>query len=191
MNHSKGVAETSVSAVATEPAEFESFYREHLPFVRLYLARRVADHRDVADLTADVFLRVIHAAHSYKSDLGSPRAWLTGVTRNVLGEHRQSQARHNNADQRLLGRRLLDEDSAERIVARIDAEVQARQALAAIADLPPPLRDVVELVAVDGLSLTEAAAVLKIKPGAARVRYLRARRALQHSLDFDAQGATR
>ena len=190
MKHSAGTARTGVAVLATHPAEFEQFYRDHLPFVRLYLARRVTDHGDVADLTADVFLRVIRAAPTYHPDRGSPRAWLTGVVRNVLAEHRQSQARQHRADQRLRGRRLLDEDSAERIIARIDAEVQARRLLAAVADLPPPLRDVVELVAVDELSLTEAAAVLRIKPGTARVRYLRARRALHHSLTFETQGAT-
>ena len=91
---------------------------------------------------------------------------------------------------RLLGRRLLDEDSVQRIVDRIEAEDQARQVLTTLRSLPPALRDVVELVAVDGLSLLEAAAVLRIKPGAARVRYHRARRALQHSLVPDVEGAT-
>lgn len=180
-----------LAALATQPAELERFYREHLPFVRLYLARRVADPHDVADLTADVFVRVISAARSYQPDRGSPRAWLTGIVRNVLGEHRHSRSRRDSAERRLLGRRLLDEDSTERIVDRIDAEVQARLALAAVADLPPPLRDVLELVAVDGLSLVDTAAVLQIRPGTARVRYLRARRALQQSVDLHTEGVTR
>ena len=43
----------------TAPDEFEAFHREHLPFLRQYLARRVDNSAVVADLTADVFLRVI------------------------------------------------------------------------------------------------------------------------------------
>ena len=39
-------------AIGTHPEEFENFYREHLPFVRMFLARRVDDPFAVADLTA-------------------------------------------------------------------------------------------------------------------------------------------
>lgn len=168
-----------VPAIATHPEEFETFYREHLPFVRLYLARRVNDPFFVADLTADVFLRVIRSAKTYRREFGAPRAWLTGIARNVVAERRQSSAREDAAVRRLSGRRLLDEDSTERIVQRIAAETDARALLASIAALPTSLRSVVELVAVDGLTVTEAAAVLDISPGAARVRYHRARRLLQ------------
>jgi RNA polymerase sigma factor (sigma-70 family) len=176
--------------LGTQPDQLEAFYLEHLPFVRRYLARRLHEPADVADLTADVFTAVIESAHSYRSDRGSPRAWLTGVMRNLLGAHHQARVRQAASDQRLLGRRLLDEDSTQRIVDRIDAEDQARQALASLRDLPPALRDVVELVAVDGLSLIDAAAVLGVSAGTARVRYHRARRALQHSIALDVEGAT-
>lgn len=179
-----------VLGLDTQPDQLEAFYREHLPFVRRYLARRLSEPTDVADLTADVFITVIESANSYLPDRGSPRAWLTGIMRNLLGAHRQARARQANSDQRLLGRRLLDEDSVQRIVDRIEAEDQARQVLNTLHGLPPALRDVVELVAVDGLSLLDAAAVLRINPGTARVRYHRARRALQHSLVPDIEGAT-
>lgn len=169
-----------LQVVATQSDEFETFYREHLPFVRRYLARRVDDPSLVADLTADVFVRVIHSAPSYRPALGPPRAWLTGIARNVIAGHRQSTARHD-AVRRLGARRLLDEDSTERIVQRIAAETAARQLLASILELPVSVRSVVELVAVDGLAVTEAAVVLGISPGAARVRYHRARRLLQQS----------
>jgi RNA polymerase sigma-70 factor, ECF subfamily len=176
-----------VPAIATRPDEFESFYREHLQLVRLYLARRVDDPFVAADLTAEVFLRVIHAAASYRRDLGPPRAWLIGIARNVVADHRRSSAREGAAVRRLNARRLLDEDSIERIVERISAEADVRKLLASIADLPDSLRSVVELVAVDRLSVAEAAGVLGIRPGAARVRYHRARRMLRDSFRFQAQ----
>lgn len=167
--------------VVMQPEEFDAFYREHLPFIRQYLARRVDTPFVAADLTADVFLCVIRSATTYRRELGPPRAWLTGIARNVLADHRESIARENVAARRLHGRRLLDDDSADRIVQRIAAEADARALLATIAQLPPPLRSVVELVAVDGLAVAEAAAVLDINPGTARVRYHRARRILQNS----------
>lgn len=166
-------------AVATQPAELEAFYREHLPFVRTYLARRVPDPFVVADLTADVFVSVLQSAAGYRRELGPPRAWLTGIARHVVADHQRSRGRDESAARRLHGRRLLDEDSTDRIVQRIAAETQARALLTAIAELPSGLRSVVELVAVDGLAVAEAAVVLGISPGAARVRYHRARRLLR------------
>ena len=168
-----------VAAIATQPDEFEAFYREHLPFVRAYLARRLIDPSVVADLTADVFVGVIGSARAYRRELGPPRAWLTGILRNVVADHRHASAREHDAARRLHGRRLLDEDATDRIVERIAAESGARALLALIADLPAGLRGVVELVAVDGLAPAEAATVLGISPGAARVRYHRARRLLR------------
>ena len=169
-----------LQAVAREPDRLEAFYRDHLPFVRQYVARRLQDPCDVADVTAEVFLRVVRSADSYRSELGPPRAWLAGIARNAVAEHRRAGALHEDAVRRHGGRRWLDEDSAERIVHRVAAEADAR-ALLDIARLPAALRAVVELVAVDGLAVTEAAAVLQISPGAARVRYHRARRLLHAS----------
>ncbi|WP_299038745.1 RNA polymerase sigma factor [uncultured Pseudokineococcus sp.] len=182
--------EPAVQAVATQPEDFETFYREHLPFVRSYLARRVSDPFVIADLTADVFVAVIRSAESYRRELGPPRAWLTGVARRVLADHWRAGARESDTVRRLQGRRLLDDDGVDRIVQRVDAEAGARALLASIAQLPDPLRNVVELVAVDGLAVTDAAAVLGITPGAARVRYHRARRALTHDLPSDLHEVT-
>lgn len=171
-------------AVVLQPGEFDAFYREHLPYIRQYLARRVDTPFIVADLTADVFLKVIRSATTYRQELGPPRAWLTGIARNVLADHRKLTAREDAAARRLHGRQLLDEDSTDRIVQRIAAEADARALLATIAQLPAPLRSVVELVAVDGLAVAEAAAILNVSPGTARVRYHRARRKLHNSDTF-------
>jgi RNA polymerase sigma-70 factor (ECF subfamily) len=170
-----------VQAVATQPEQLEAFYRDHLPFVRQYVARRLDDPCDVADVTADTFLRVIRSAAAYRADLGVPRAWLTGIARIAVADHRRAGAQHEAAVHRLSGRRWLDEDSTERIVQRVAAEADARRLLSLIAELPPSLRSIVELVAIDGLAISDAAVVLKISAGAARVRYHRARRLLHDS----------
>ena len=173
-----------VRAAATDPEHLESFYREHLPFVRHYVARRLDDPGDIADVTADIFLRVIKSAATYRADLGPSRAWLTGIARNAVAEHLRVSAQYEATARRLGGRRWLDEDSADRIVQRVAAEADARLLLGLIAQIPASLRAVVELVAVDGLSLAEAAAVLQISAGAARVRYHRARRLLRECPTF-------
>jgi RNA polymerase sigma-70 factor (ECF subfamily) len=82
------------------------------------------------------------------------------------------------------GRRLLDEDDVERMQERIDAAVHSRALFAAVAQLPDGERAVLELVALDELSVTEAAAVLGVRPVTARVRLHRARGALRRQI-FD------
>ncbi len=179
-----GTQGRDVQAVATQPAQLEAFYREHLPFVRSYVARRLEDPSDVADVTSDIFLRVIKSAATYRAQLGPPRAWLTGIARNAVADHRQAGAQYEATVRQVGGRRWLDEDSADRIAQRVTAEADARILLSRIAEIPVSLRAVVELVAVDGLSVAEAAAVLEISAGAARVRYHRARRLLRVSPAF-------
>lgn len=175
-------APPDVGSIATDPDAFELFYREHLETVRRFVARRVADPHLAADLTAEVFLAAVDSAASYRPDRGAPAAWLVGVARHVLSTEFRRQSRDRAVVRRISGRRLLDPDSLARIEERIDAEREARDLYAALASLPPRDRALMELVAVDGLSVAEAAAVLGVKPGTARVRLHRSRDRVQAQL---------
>lgn len=171
----------SVVAIGRDPDALEVFYREHLEAVQRFVARRVASPEDAADLTAEVFLAAIDASRGYRGDGAVPLAWLYGIARRVVASHLRSTARALRALDRIDAREWLDEDSTERIVARIDSERAARRVYFSLAALPERQRAVVELVAVDGLSLTEAAVALNISAGNARVLYHRARRRLAHT----------
>lgn len=168
--------------IARDPDVFEAFYREHVEAVQRFVARRVADPHLAADLTADVFLAAVDHAHRYRAGRGSPGAWLTGIARNVVADEYRRQSRHVSAVRRISGRRLLDPDSLARIEERIDAERETRLLYDALASLPRRDRALMELVGVDGLSVTDAAAVLGVKPGTARVRLHRSRRLVQSQL---------
>jgi len=71
---------------------------------------------------------------------------------------------------------LTAEDVA-RIEDRIDEEARARQLGAAMDRLSDGERSVLELVVLDGLTVTDAAHALHIQPVTARVRLHRAKRA--------------
>ena len=168
-------ASDPVASIGRDPDAFEAFYRQHLEAVQQFVARRVSTPQDAADLTADVFLAAIEASDRYRGEAADPRAWLYGIARRVVAGHFRARSRAARAVSRVQGRALLDDDSIERIAARIDGQREARLLLEEIRALPEGQRAVVELVAVDGLSLAEAASALGISPGAARVRYHRAR----------------
>lgn len=164
------------------PDAFEAFYRAHLETVRRFVARRVSDPHLAADLTADVFLAAIDAAGTYRSDRGTPAGWLVGIARNVVADEFRRQTRQQQLHRRISGRRLLDADSLGRMEERIDAERETRRLYAAMLQLKERDRALLELVAVDGLSVTDAAAVLGVKPATARVRLHRSRRLVQSHL---------
>ncbi len=171
-----------VGSIATDADAFEVFYRENLETVRRFVARRVADPHLAADLTAEIFLAAVDSASSYRPDRGVPAAWLIGVARHVVATEFRRQSRDRAVVSRISGRRLLDADSLARIEERIDAERGARTLYDALASLPRRDRALMELVALDGLSITEAAAVLGVKPGTARVRLHRSRARIQSQL---------
>jgi RNA polymerase sigma factor (sigma-70 family) len=171
-----------VNAIGRNPDLLEAFYREHVEAVERFVARRVGDRQLAADLTAEVFLAAIASAEGYRAGRGSPTAWLFGVAHNVVsGEHRR-RGRERRAVGALGGQRPLDDEDAARIDERLDAEARARELYRAMDRLPAGERAVLELVALDGLSVVEAAGALRVQPIAARVRLHRARRALREQL---------
>ena len=172
-------AEPPVRSIGTDPAAFTEFYRAHVDEVTRFVTRRVADPQLAADLTADVFLGVIEAAAGYRGSFGGPRTWLFGIARNVIAAEFRRSARQRRAEGLIAGRRLLDAGDVDRLVAKIDAFRHVRELHEELQALPDGERAILELVAVDGLSVAEAAAALGIRPVAARVRLHRARRALR------------
>jgi RNA polymerase sigma-70 factor, ECF subfamily len=180
-------ADPDIARISTDPDAFDVFYRTHLDSVQRFVARRVCDPHLAADLVADIFLAAIDGAGRYRSERGSPGGWLVGVARNVVSAEFRRQAKDRQTVRRISGQRHLDSDSLARIEERIDAERETRRLYDALASLPRRDRALMELVGVDGLSVAEAAAVLGMKPGTARVRLRRGRTRLQsHTISQEA-----
>ncbi|HSV40245.1 MAG TPA: RNA polymerase sigma factor [Nocardioidaceae bacterium] len=165
----------SVSRIGSDPDALEAFYRQHVEAVQRFVARRVDDPHLAADLTAEIFLAAVGSAAGYRPERGRPAAWLYGIGRNVIATELRRQRRHQDLLQRVRGRRVLEEDALGRIEERLATERQARLVMSAVAKLSSRDRAIVELVDLDGLEVQEAAAVLGLKPGTARVRLHRAR----------------
>ncbi len=178
----RGVGPEQLHWIATDPEIFEAFYREHLEAIQGFVARRVGDAEHAADLTAEVFLAAIDAAHRYSPERGTPKAWLYGIARTVAAADRRRAGREHARDQRLRGSTLLDEDDTAQIEARIEAAARSRRLYEAMDRLSEAERAVLELVAIDELSLTEAAAAAGARSVTARVRLHRARHKLRAEL---------
>lgn len=171
--------EHPIAPPARDPAGFAVFYQQHFDAVLGFVTRRTDSAHLAADLTADIFLTALEQSGSYDARRGAPVAWLYGISRNVLASHFRGSAREQRAVSRIAGHRMLDEQDVAAIEGRIDAARAARRLAGQHAALSEPLRAVLDLVAVDGLSTREAAQALGISSATARVRLHRARKALQ------------
>jgi RNA polymerase sigma factor (sigma-70 family) len=178
----QGVSAGQLPRIGTDPDLFDAFYTEHLEDLQRFVARRVGDRERAADLTAEIFLAAIGAAHRYEPR-GTPKSWLYGIARVLVAEDHRRGARRRAGEERLRGSALLDAEEAARIDARIDAAAHSRRLYEAMDRLPDAERSVLELVAIDELSVAEAAAAVGVRSGTARVRLHRARRKLRADLE--------
>jgi RNA polymerase sigma factor (sigma-70 family) len=177
-----GVGPEQLPLIGTDPDIFEVFYREHVAGVEGFVVRRIGDRERAADLTAEVFLAAIDAAKRYRPHLGTPKAWLFGIARIVVAGDARRGERQRASEERLRGSALLDADDAAKLDARIDAAARSRELYRAMDRLPEGERAVLELVALDELSIAEAAAAAGVRAVTARVRLHRARRRLRAEL---------
>ncbi|MFB9504775.1 RNA polymerase sigma factor [Streptomyces aurantiacus] len=162
-----------------DAAGFSAFYEENFDAVLGFVTRRTSCPQVAADLTADVFVAALEAAGQYDPKRGAPYAWLYGIARNVLASHYRGSAREQQAVAQLNGHRLLDEEDIAALEERIDAQRAARELSQRHSALSEPLREVLDLVTVDGLTPREAAQVLGLNRATVRSRLLRAKRALR------------
>jgi RNA polymerase sigma-70 factor, ECF subfamily len=143
---------------------FEQIYSEHVAAIRGYVRRR-APEDVVDDVVADVFLVCWRRLDDVPRDA---LPWLYAVAHKTLANDRRRRARTAHVP----------------IDVGHEPEPVGDSALArAFADLSDVDREVLRLVAWEGLSLRDAARVLDCSPVACRVRYHRAKSRLAARLD--------
>jgi RNA polymerase sigma-70 factor (ECF subfamily) len=110
------------------------------------------------------------------------RAWLYTVARNLYRSHRR-RARLDLDLLRFWRRASRDQSPAPSPHEMAVVSQAERQLEAAVAALPLAQREILLLVAVEGFSPSQAAAILRLRPEAARQRLRRARAAIGAALD--------
>jgi RNA polymerase sigma-70 factor (ECF subfamily) len=155
-------------------ARFEALYRNHAGAVAAYALRRAS--REVAeDVVADTFLVAWRRLDRVPD---TPLPWLYAVARRTLANHRRSAARRESLASRL--------QLEFRAVPPNPVDGGLRDALGS---LRPNDREVLMLVAWEGLTPTEAAEALGCSPVAGRIRLHRARKRLACALEATARSS--
>jgi len=173
-----------LSGLPRQPELMGVLYERHAHAVFRYLARR-AGPPAAEDLLSEVFITALSAsARVVAHDSGSALPWLYGIALNVLRAHFRRQPTAASAA-RDLG---MDWDAVDE---RLDALAQRERLHAALGSLADSDRELLLLVAWEGLTPAEAAVVLGISQVAARTRLHRARkRAMKALQQFHAAPGT-
>lgn len=158
-----------------DPELMGVLYERHATAVYGYLVRR-AGVVVAEDLLGEVFVAAMSARmRVVPHESGSALPWLYGIAGNVLRAHLRGRARQLASDE-------PDSMDWDAVDARLDAGVRRHELRVALSALSPAERELLLLVAWEGLTVTEAGAVLGLTPTAARSRLHRARARAQACL---------
>lgn len=166
------VMRTTDAMAETDEQRFERLYHAHYSRVAAYLVNRAG-----RELAQDALAQTFEIAWRRFAEIPEqPLPWLLGVARHVLWRLRRAQGRRDA---------LIERVAATVAASVVDhADVLARRELAAagLAALSERQREAVLLIAWDGLSQREAAAVVGCAPTAFAVRLHRARARLRTTI---------
>jgi RNA polymerase sigma-70 factor (ECF subfamily) len=152
-------------------ARFDALFREHHPAVRGYARRRVPPEV-VDDIVSETFLVVWRRLDDVPEP---PLPWLLTVARNVVGTERRGAARRERRWLKAQNGHVEGYEPGE-------SEIADGRVLDALASLRERDREALTLVAWDGLTPTQAAAVVGEPAARFRQRLHRAGRRLRAEL---------
>ena len=151
-------------------------FSEHHGTVLAYASRRVGAVA-AADVAAETFAVAWRRADDIPGD--GPLPWLLATARNIVLASARADARRGDREARAFDRSTsTGADEPDHAVRAAELDVVLR----ALDRVPEPDRELLLLVAWDGLPLHQAAVVLGCSAGAVRVRWLRARRRFADAL---------
>ncbi|MFD8779129.1 RNA polymerase sigma factor [Streptomyces sp. NPDC059916] len=172
-------AELVRRVAAGDRAAFDELYRRTSPWMTVRLRRRCADDDVVADVLQETYLAVWRAAGSYAGSVtgGSAVGWLWTIAANRLVDALRRRARQ----ERVLTIALI-ETTAPAAEDEVMANRVGQDLEQALLRLPPELRQVLQAMVLDGLSVRQTSVLLSMPEGTVKTRARRARIALREAL---------
>jgi RNA polymerase sigma factor (sigma-70 family) len=169
---------TDLSSTA---AVFEAAYRRSGSAVLGYALRRSASREDALDVVAETFATAWRRRADLPAEPDEVRPWLFGIARWCLANSLRSSHRAGRLGQRLAD--SFDEGSIPDLSTVHENRAASRSVLEALDQLSPEDRELVTLIAWEGMTPAQAATALGVPAGTARVRLHRARTKLRAALN--------
>ncbi|MGW2434624.1 RNA polymerase sigma factor [Streptomyces sp. NPDC001640] len=160
-------------------AAFDELSRRTSPWLAVRLRRRCADDDVVADVLQETYLAVWRAAGSYAGSaaVGSAVGWLWTIAANRLVDAFRRRARQERLPTVALVEETAPAAEDEVLANRVDQDPEV-----ALLRLPPELRQVLQAMVLDDLSVRQTAVLLSMPEGTVKTRARRARIALREAL---------
>jgi RNA polymerase sigma factor (sigma-70 family) len=163
---------------------FRELFRRYAPSA-MAVARRVVGQPYLAEeAVQEGFLALWRNPSAYEEMRGSVKAWLMATVHNravdlVRREETQRRRAENAGPDDTV---VILDDPAEKVIDEIGLPDERKAVRAALEDLPPEQRQVIELMYFDGLSQTRVAERLSLPLGTVKSRTLLGMRKLRTAL---------
>ncbi|WP_308122369.1 RNA polymerase sigma factor [Streptomyces sp. TRM70350] len=160
-------------------AAFEELYRRTSPWMAVRLRRRCADEQIVAEVMQETYLAVWRAAGAFAGAAagGTAVGWLWTIAARRLVDAFRRRAHHAEPPPAAALRPVVPAAEEEALAATVGGDVGD-----ALRRLAPELRQVLQAMVLDGLSVRETAVLLGLPEGTVKTRARRARIAMREAL---------
>lgn len=146
-----------------------------IPALRRYAYALTRDHALADDLVQDTLERALSRWYLHRRD-ADLRAWLFAILRNIfLGQLRRARRRGPHVN--------LDDAPVLSVRANQESDIEAKDLLSALAQLPEEQQSLLLLVGVEDLSYRQTADIMGIPLGTVMSRLSRARAKLRDLVD--------
>lgn len=160
-------------------AAFDELYRRTAPWLVVRLRRRCADDELVAEVMQETYLAIWRAAGAFAgaSTGGSAVGWIWTIAVRRLVDALRRRARDGQPPHSALAPPAVPSVEDEVVGAVLGDPLGA-----ALQRLAPELRQVLQAMVLDGLSVRETAVLLSVPEGTVKTRARRARIAMREAL---------
>jgi RNA polymerase sigma-70 factor (ECF subfamily) len=159
---------------------FETLFERHRELVYRFAFQMARKRDDAEDIVQEVFVRAYQNLPRYR-DEAKFTTWLLRIATNLGTDRARMHQRRNNLEQQEAGGALtwMTESSAEDPVENLERERRKQAVHNAIAALPEHHRKVIVMRDIEEMEYQDMSDVLGCSVGGAKLRVLRARRALK------------
>jgi RNA polymerase sigma factor (sigma-70 family) len=163
---------------------FRDLFARYAPSAKALALRVVRQANLAEEIVQEAFLAVWRNPDGYDERRGSVRSWLMGtVHHRAVDLVRREEAYRRRAEDSIPDATQEQGDPAEDVAVMVDRPGERLAVLAALADLPAPQREVLEMMYFDGLSQSRIAERTGLPLGTVKSRTLLAMRRLRAALE--------
>jgi RNA polymerase sigma-70 factor (ECF subfamily) len=162
---------------------FRGLFGRYAPAAKALALRVVRQSNLAEEIVQEAFMALWKNPDGYDQQRGSVKAWLMGtVHHRAVDLVRREEAHRRRAERAIPGAMETEPDPAEQVVEEVGGPEERAAVRAALGELPPDQRQVIELMYFGGRSQSQIAAELGLPLGTVKSRTLLGMRRLRGAL---------